>query len=1320
MINVPGYRLLVQIHESIHSMTFRGQRVSDGFPVVVKVLKDDYPPIQEVLKYEREFEIMDSLRHLSRVVRAIALERVENRRALIMEDTGAEALLSWVRTHAVPLERSLSIAIEMTTCIAEIHGAGVVHKDVNPANFIFKSATGEMKIIDFGIATPLARENPGFDNPEVVEGTLAYCSPEQTGRLQASLDYRTDYYALGVTLYQMFTGRLPFDNRDPYQLIHAHLTVIPPAPHELDRAIPQPVSAIIMKLMAKLPEERYQTAQGILHDLEGCQRRLRESGEVGDFAIGAKDHSGRLIIPEKLYGRDEAIQAVKDGFERTCLGQCEMIVIAGYSGVGKTALVRKLFPALTEKRGFFISGKYEELQRDRPYSAIMSALRGLIRQLASKPGEQLLSWKEKILAGLGRNGQVMMDVLPELEGLIGAQPPLPQLPPEERKNRFNIVFHRFLSVFARAEHPLVFFLDDLQWADRASLKLLNWVMMSPQTRYVYVIGAYRDNEVGAGHPLKWLLDDLAKENLSPLMLALSPLSLGEVAALLADALGATEESSTRLAEVLQQKTGGNPFFVKEYLHWLHDQGLISREAQMDRWTWDLLQIQSGEITENVAELLAGKIKKMDPRSQEFIEIAACLGNQTDLTALCAVMQIPAREAMERLAPLVEAGLICPSSGRYGGSASLSVGGQDPYRTAFKFVHDRVHQAAYSLLSEEKRARTHLSIGRRLQASLTPEERATRVFEIVYHLLEARDLITSEEERIPLAALLWAAGQSAKRSAAFDSADHYLSAALDLVGESWWQVEYDFMLSLHSECAEAAYLCRDDERMERMVEIALQHTRNLLDQIHLLDIRIQSRTQQDKLQESVQIALQALSLLGVEFPKKRTVLSVGLALVAFRIFLVGKKTSRWLDLQDIQDPAVDAALRLIVSIGSASYLLDTNLYVLLVLRSFELSVRHGNSPYSSVPYTGIGVLLCGIFNDVDRGNEYGKLALDLVEKYDERRLKNYVLYVVSYFILHWKKHLRESVLMLRDAFQSALETGNLVFVGYSVISYLSYSFFMGLNLQVFELELSEMTLLMQRLKRKFVLQSLSMYQAAGQILQGKSSCPPAEIPGFFRPERFLIEGVIETENVFEFLHVRTILCCYFHHDQEGVKSADEARKVLQSALASFDFASFFFYDSLVRLGRFRKLGRLARLGARATIAANQRRLKKWARHAPMNHLHRYLLVEAERHALSGRAAKATLSYERAIAQAREQGFVHDEALSAELFGLFCLARFRQDEGVRHFRDARYAYLKWGAWAKVRALEDAYPVLLQRGHDSGGLLSTTDTSSHTAPVPTEPPT
>jgi serine/threonine protein kinase len=779
-MNIAGYNLLEAIYEGTNTVIYRASKEPDR--VIIKTLKDDSPTVEALTKLRHEFKILQSL-DIDGILKPLALESYHNGLALILPDFEGESLVSFFAVRGFDLERFLQIGIQLAATLAQLHQNNIIHKDIKPHNILINPKTCRVKIIDFSIASRLSRENQTSNPPNLLEGTLAYMAPEQTGRMNRSLDYRADFYSLGVTFYELLTGQLPYQATDPLEIIHCHIAKTPISPSDVNPAIPATVSDIVMKLLAKTAEDRYQSALGLKADLEACLNMLQTSGEIARFKVGELDLFSQLSIPQKLYGRDREINLLMDAFDRISSGKAEMMLVSGYSGIGKSSLVNEVHKPIVRRRGYFISGKFDQFKRNIPYSAIIQAFQELMQQLLTESDDQIAVWKSKLLKALGANGQIVIDVIPEVERIIGRQPDVPQLGLFESQNRFNRVFQQFIHVFCQPEHPLVIFLDDLQWADLPSLKLIERIAIASDSQYLLLLGAYRDNEVSTTHPLIHTLEQIQQNGAVVNNIVLRPLELVYLNQIIADTLRTDIAKVTPLAELIFRKTQGNPFFLTQLLKSLHQDNLLSFNFDRGCWQWDLDAFQDIEITENVVELMVAQIQKLSQKTQNVLKLAACIGNKFTLNILAIVTEKSQLETANELWEALQAGLILPLSEAY--KIPLAIDREtaialqtDSVKVDYQFLHDRVQQAAYSLIPDSQKKVTHLKIGQLLLQNTPPQKRKEKIFTLVNHLNYGIDSFLTESNKYELAELNLLAGQKAKAATAYEAAIRYLKVGLD--------------------------------------------------------------------------------------------------------------------------------------------------------------------------------------------------------------------------------------------------------------------------------------------------------------------------------------------------------------------------------------------------------------------------------------------------------------------------------------------------------------------------------------------------------------
>ncbi|HEY9675312.1 MAG TPA: AAA family ATPase [Waterburya sp.] len=1320
MISLPEVAVTAKIYESANSLIYRGIRQGDRTPVILKVLKDDYPSPAELTRYKQEYEITRSL-NIDGVVKAYNQQDYQRTLVIILEDFGGDSLEKLVNKLAgeltMPLPKFLCLAIQITEILGRIHSSHVIHKDINPSNIVLNPATGIVKLIDFGIATRLNRTNPTFRNPNVLEGTLAYISPEQTGRMNRFLDYRTDFYSLGVTFYELLTGKLPFTTTDAMELVHCHIAKEPLLPSTINPAIPPTVSSIVMKLMAKNAEERYQSAWGIKADLEECLKQLETSNRIAAFPLRAKDISNKFQIPQKLYGREQEVETLLTAFERVAgtdkeeegdkgavfsnlstknsplsslspatspQSQIEMMLIAGYSGIGKSVLVQEIYKPITQKRGYFISGKFDQFQRNIPYSAVVNAFQGLAQQVLSEPEFQLQQWRDKLLAALGANGQVIIDVIPEVELIIGKQPAVPEVTPTESQNRFNRVFQSFIRVFCSKEHPLVIFLDDLQWVDSATLKLIELIMTDSETQYLFLIGAYRDNEVKSSHQLMMTIERLRREGATINQMTLAPLAPEAIAQLIAETLYCDTASVQPLAELVLRKTGGNPFFTNEFLKTLYTENLLTFDFEHLSWRWHIAHIEGKGITDNVVELMLGKLKKLPPATQQILRFAACVGADFDLSTLSIICESSPSRIFPDLVTAIQLSLIVPTS---------ELDEQLLFQN-YKFLHDRVQQAAYALFDESQKQLVHLQIGRLLFQNNPAELLSEEIFEIVDHLNLGVELVIHQQERDEIVKLNLMAGQKALAATAYEAALKYFNVGLKLLGAESWHSEYDLTLALYSQAAEAAYLSGHFSEMEQLVDVVLNYAKTVLDKVKVYDSRIQACLSQGDPKEALKIGLEVLKLLGIILVKNPSQLDVQRGLEETASLLAGWEIEDLIDLPEMTEPEPLAATYILASIGGAAFMVSPVLMVLIMCKMVNLSINNGNALWSPLGYAAYGLILCGVVQDIELGYKFGKLALSLVERLNNKKGSAKAFLVLGSHVMHWKEHLRKTIPILLDGYQSGVETGDFEFAGYCAFNLCYYSYFAGQELTDLERRTAIYSKATSQIRRENPLNWLAMLRQTILNLLDQSENTSHLIGFAYNEEQALSRAIAVKDGtgIHHFYLNKLILCYLFGEYHQAAQIAILTEQYLGEVTALISVPLFHFYDSLVLLSLLADASISEKDAWLNCVNINQEKIRKWAHHAPMNYLHKFLLVQAEKARVLGQVLEAEEFYERAISGASKNGYLQEEALAYELAAKFYLSRGREKFAQTYMKEAHYCYGRWGAKAKVADLEARYPQLL----------------------------
>lgn len=1299
---VAGYRLTDKIYEDSKTIVYRGIRIEDQQPIILKTLRAEHPSPSEIARVRHEFELTQNL-DLPSVVKVYELVEYKGL-SLVLEDFGGHSIKDLTLQNQLDLETFLQIGIQLTNALESLHELNIIHKDIKPLNIIFNPATHELKLTDFSIASRLSRENQSTHNPNLIEGTLAYLSPEQTGRMNRILDYRTDFYSLGVTFYEMLTGQLPFTTVDPMELVHCHIAKQPISPHYLQPELPIAIANIVMKLLAKMADDRYQSAYGIQADLKYCLHQLQTKGRIDPFILGEQDRSKKFQIPQTLYGREHEISMLTTAFDRVSCGFTELMLISGYSGVGKSALVHEIQKAIVSRSGYFVTGKFDQFKRNIPYSSLIQALQELIRQLLTETEEQIQIWKQKILAAVGANGHIIVDVIPEVELIIGRQVAVPQLDATEAQNRFNLVFQQFLSVFAQPEHPLVLFLDDLQWADSASLKLVQLLTTANDDLCLLLVGAYRDNEVSPTHLLMVILEEIRKVGLVVNEIWLQPLLLTTVNQLVADALHCSLQQCQALAELLWKKTDGNPFFLNQLLISLYEKQLLFFDSGTRCWQWDLAQIQQVGMTDNVVELMVSKLQGLPITTQQTLKLAACIGNTFSLNLLAIANEKSLSKTAEELWDALQEGLIAPLSQSYKLAHvkqiedSLSEEG-NAVNIAYRFLHDRVQQAAYLLIPSDRQQETHLRVGRLLLEHTSPEEREETLFDIVNHLNRGVSLITDPTEQLELAEFNFIAGRKAKAAAAFEPANQYFTAGLAILPSNPWIEAYDLTLTLHIEAAETAYLTTQFEEAEHLSDLVLQHTTDVLQKVKVYETQIYFYIAQNQMLKAIETSLQGLKVLGESLSYEPPPDLIIEDLV---------------NLPEMTDPCKLAVMRIVITMVTPSLNARPDLLGAIAYTLVNQSIQFGNSAFSAFGYTFYGLVLCGSPDGIDQGYRFGQIGLTLLERFHARKLHAKVINIFDVFVRHWREPAQKTIAPLRDAIQIGLETGDVEYACYNATSYCNYLFFVGEALEEVNQQQKKYIDLLLKYKQEYQIYFGQICHQLVLNLLGATENPLILVGESF-DEHTVLPILIETQNgtlLFLFHLAKTILFFIFKDYQQALIHAKEAEKYQGNMIGFLQFVEHNFYYSLTLLATYPEANEADKLAALKKVAENQELMRQWANHAPANHQHKYDLIEAERAKVLGADLEAMALYDQAIQGAKDNGYVQEEAVANKMAAEFYASRQRDRIAQLYLREAYYSYLRWGAIGKTKQMEERHPQLLaQVTNDSvtTGHISTTNSSS-----------
>jgi predicted ATPase len=1276
-----GYDLVEELQHSSDSVVYRAKQNSGDFAdsprsVIIKLLPVEYPSYQDLINFRHQYTIAKDL-DIPGVLRLHHLEEHDRGYALVMEDYGGIALDR--HQESLSLADILDIAIQVSNTLQSLSKQRIIHKNINPANLLINPTTKQIKLIDFSIASLLPRETQVIVNPDLLEGNLAYISPEQTGRMNRGIDYRSDFYSLGITLYKLLIGQLPFATTDPIELVHCHLSQIAVPVNLVNPEIPVVIAKIVAKLMAKNAEDRYQNAQGIQHDLANCLHQWQSIGTINEFELAQQDFSDRFILPEKLYGRTTEVQTLLAAFDRVSQGHTEMMLVAGFSGVGKTAVINEVHKPITRKKGYFIKGKYDQFNRRRPFSGFFQAFRDLIRQLLSESEQQRDAWKSQILAVVGDNAQVLINELPELQQLIGSQLSIRDMEGTASQQRFNLAFQKFIEVFTTPEHPLVIFLDDLQWADVASLKLMKLLMTG--TGSLLLLGAYRDNEVSSTHQFIMTIEQLKKSAVTVQTITLAPLNLTDTNQLIADSLHCLIERTEALAELVDRKTQGNPFFATQFLKSLYADGLI-RFNRRGYWECDLAQIQTLSVTDDVVELMASQLQRLPVAAQQIFKLAACIGNQFDLETLIIISEQSRLIVTNALWEGLQAGLILPTSQVYKffqSDTSQQFASEKPVNSTYQFLHDRVQQAAYSLILDRQKQRTHLEIGRLLLANASNEQRQEKIFEIVNHFNLAIELVQKPSEREMLTRLNLKAAHKAKSATAYGAAYNYAQVGIKLL--SSWSEQYNLALTLHETLAEVAFLNGDFAAVPALTKVVLKQARATIDRIKTYEIIIQFHTIQKQHQQAIDSGLEVLEQLGINISSHPHKLDLFQELIKTKMALSKKSSEDLLNLPEMILPEKVAALRILDLLQMPAYLFSQKLLVVLAAVGVRITLKYGNNPLAASFYAHYSMVLSSA-GELDKSYQIGQLAMFLADRYQNLAITAKVKVIIPWFSQPWRQELRNSIPLMDESILAAQESCNLTFLGVSAGMSMLTRFFAGVPLDEIVGKMAEI--------EKIIIQSKDESSQLYFALLRQTILDLHETPS---PVTTIVTTESQESSFLSTLYGFRTFSAYIFDDIPAALNYADVQLLYESPQTTgMTKIQIWLFDALTRLAAYSSSRPPVQKQLMKRVLINQSNLLKRAKLMSGNFQHKVDLIEAERCRVLGKFTEAIELYDLAISGAKNYKYLQEEAISNELAAKFYLERGQETIAATYLQKAYYCYARWGAAAKIDDLEQRYPQLI----------------------------
>lgn len=1296
MISVPGYSNLQSIHQSARTLVYSATRAIDGEKVIMRQLRAELTSPDLVAQYRREFELLNTLDSIY-VIKVIDLIDHNGSPILVTEDFSGQSLADFISEQTIELPEATSITRSIASALDYIHSKFIVHKDINPSNIIYDRSSGLLKLIDFGISLALSSNSLKPETNSILEGTLAYLSPEQTGRINRSVDYRADFYCLGATLYHLITGKLPFTSKDPLELIHGHIAKSPLPPEEQNPLIPKALSRITLKLLSKMPDDRYQSAYSLRQDLDLCLKLMADQtidvAEL-DFEIALDDIAEQLNISERLLEREDALAMLRQALKSATNGGTEIIICTGEAGVGKSSLIRELEKDVIELGGFIVSGRHIPTSTQTPYSAVSKAFSDLIKQLLIR--KDFPELKQKIRNALDGTEELMINLIPELSLVVESKTPDRQLSPLEAKRKLIHGIFALVRSISSQGRPLIFFLDNIHWIDSASIELFEPLFTRVQIPYIFLLGAYRINELSADNTTRIAFSKLAKSNQNIKLINLENLSVRGIATIISDSCFRSIEETTPFAEIIFEKTSGNPLAVKELLHSLHTRGILKFNRQHRDWEWDLETVSLEPPSESVIILLANHMQQLDVGTRNLLQIAACIGNEFDLDTLQSAAGLSYSETSARLSQAVKEGYLLYSPDKNQAEGK---------KLFYSFTHERIQQAAYSLLSSHQRKQIHSSIGR---SFLESSQQDLDIFDIVNQLNNSFESLGNIGiDKNKLAKLNLSAGRKAKQGVAFQSSFKYFKTAIALFGQDIWD-QYDLSLELHMEAAESAYLCGDHDQLDFLVKTSLEHARGILDKSKIQELKIKSLVAKGNLEQAIDSGHTALLLLDVKVPRISRLRTVRLLL---KLLLHTAVMSRQADgaIKNMQDDKKLVAMRILMILCQAGYISGSPETPLHILKMTELSLKYGMAPESSFAYAMFGSLLISYLGAIDSGYRFGILAL---ENLNETNLELHckAITLTNNFIMFWKHHLEKSLEPLSQAYRIGMETGEIEFALIAGVTRSANAFILGHDLNILENDLANSNEEAKKFNQTPILNLGSIYQQAVHNLTSQNQLPWM-LEGDIYDEKQLLKHVKNSDGVSSITNLyilKLFLAVLFNEPKHALKFARQARQSLDSVISSPAIPFFTIYESLACVANLGVVSYKERLRLRVRLKLNQKQLRKWSHHAPENILHGFHLIEAERAKYNGNTTSAMDHYELAIGYASKYGFLKEQGFANELTGRFYLDSGKHDLALFYLERAKTIYRRWGATTKVYWLNEEFTDLYDsdQSNQAGRIPTTTN--------------
>jgi len=1312
-IQLPDYSVTSFLWRNAGRVAYCAIRQSDGAEVTIETLDSEYPDRRQVAVLHHEASIahrlsgIEGVRSVNRIV-----QHGSGNVALISDlyDSSLSETLNRRSGGRLPVTDVLGIAYRLAQTLTEVHAREIVHKAISPRNVLIDNKRDLLALSGFSIASELGQEQQTSELAGHLESILPYMSPEQTGRMNRSLDYRSDYYSLGVMLFELLTGQPPFIAGTTLEWVHCHISELPPEPDALTPGIPKPVSAIILKLLAKSPDERYQSGQGLMHDLARCMTALNQGCTPQEFPLGERDRLQKFLIPQALFGRDRELQQLLDLFEEAVQGQTRFCLVHGYSGVGKSALVNEIDRYQIRERGFLVQSKFDQFKHGEAYSALAVTFRALVQQVLLEPEQTLAKWRAHLSNVLGPNGALIVDLVPELVMIIGPQPPVNELPPAEERNRLQLVLTSFLRAFAGEGHPVVLFLDDLQWSDKPTLELLRRIVTSRDQSHLLLIGAYRSNEVGPGHPLRLLLEDLNHDRRIH-QIPVGPLDQKSVANLVADTLRCRPGTSQDLSDILFHRARGNPFFTNEILRQLHAQGAIWSDPDTGQFHWQLDKTCWEEASQDVVAFMLENLRQLPDDTQRVLQLAACIGNTFSLQTLATIYEHPVAETARALLPALKQYTILPLHGDY--RLASHDDNTQTINPNYRFQHDRVQQAAYGLIASRDLPRVHLSIGRLMLQHEQGEVPNDQLIDIVNHLNQGCSLIDSEQERLQLARFNVRTGVRARQASAYEEALDYLLIAEQLLPENAWGSQPALMTDLAAEMQLCLYLTGRIDEADRWLEQMLAHAESDLHRADILAIRTRQNATLGRMAESIRAAIEGLALVGVDFSENPGQREIEIERKRVEQYLEGRDIADLVNAPIIEDQATLTAMRLLMEIFAAAFLSGNTLFSYLVLKSVNLALRKGNCPESAFAYAAYGMLLCGELDEPGIGYQYGKVGLAINDRLHDLSLRARVIYVYAMFVHHWSNDWSSLTPLFRRGIEAGYQSGDLLYLAYSALDCVIWD--PSLDLETARRQHEENLEIVRECAYQDSLDSGLLFLQMQRNLLGDTHSADSLSSDDFNEQQCL-DAMSERQFLTGIANhsIYSVEINLLHNNYErALQFVRKQDTLIKSAMSLPQLVRFYIVANLTLTSLFPTMTAPEQKVTRQRLDSDLARMARWADNCEANFRHLQHLMMAELACLDGDQNAALAFYDLAIDGARRHQFLRDEAMAFERAARYLLSIGKDRSAEGYLRGALGMYNRWGANRKVSQLQEEFPVLHELSHapatPTGGQLADLDLAS-----------